>query len=89
MVARGGPVAGEEFVEAGVWPEIDEAGENVGQVVNRRDPHATRRAPRLHRNQHSGSDGQEPQARRSCNVNLDSGPRPLAMLAHKILIVNV
>ncbi len=37
MVARGGPVAGEEFVEAGVWPEIDEAGENVGQVRVRID----------------------------------------------------
>ncbi len=31
-VVRRGPVPGEEVVEAGVWPEIDEAGENVGQV---------------------------------------------------------
>ena len=32
-VARRGPVPGEEVVEAGVWPEIDEAEENVGKVV--------------------------------------------------------
>ena len=37
VIACGGPVPGEELVEAGVWPEIDEAGENVGKVGVRID----------------------------------------------------
>ena len=32
MISRRGPVPGEEFVEAGVWPEIDETEEDVGKV---------------------------------------------------------
>src|SRR5271170_6214940 len=32
VIACGGPVPGEELVEAGVWPEIDEAGENICKV---------------------------------------------------------
>jgi hypothetical protein len=33
VISRSGPVPGEEFVEAGVWPEIDETEENVGKVA--------------------------------------------------------
>jgi len=33
VISRGGPVPGEELVEAGVWPEIDETEENVGKVA--------------------------------------------------------
>jgi hypothetical protein len=32
VISRGGPVPGEELVEAGVWPEIDGTGENVCKV---------------------------------------------------------
>jgi hypothetical protein len=32
VISRGSPVPGEEFVEAGVWPEIDETGEDVSEV---------------------------------------------------------
>src|ERR1043166_5635333 len=32
MLACGGPIPGQELVETGVWPEIDEAGENVGEI---------------------------------------------------------
>jgi hypothetical protein len=38
VIACGGPVPGEEFVETGVRPEIDETGENVGKVRVRIDP---------------------------------------------------
>src|SRR5215831_5452621 len=37
VVGRSRPVPGEELVEAGVWPEIDEAGENVGEIPIRID----------------------------------------------------
>jgi hypothetical protein len=37
VIACGGPVPGEEFVEAGVWPEIDKAAKNVGKVRIRID----------------------------------------------------
>jgi hypothetical protein len=37
IACSGGPVPGEELVEAGVWPEIDEAGENVCKVRVRID----------------------------------------------------
>jgi hypothetical protein len=37
VISRGGPVPGEELVEEGVWPEIDETGENVGKVPVRID----------------------------------------------------
>ena len=37
VISRGGPVPGEEFVEAGIWPEIDETAENVGKVPIRID----------------------------------------------------
>ena len=33
VISRGGPIPGEELVEAGVWPEIDETEENVGKVA--------------------------------------------------------
>jgi hypothetical protein len=32
VIARSGPFPGEEFVEAGIWPEVDETAENVGKV---------------------------------------------------------
>jgi hypothetical protein len=32
VIARRAPFPGEEFVEAGIWPEIDETAENVGKV---------------------------------------------------------
>ena len=37
VISRGGPVPGQELVEAGVWPEIDETAENVGEVAVRID----------------------------------------------------
>jgi hypothetical protein len=37
VISRGDPVPGQELVEAGVWPEIDETEENVGKVPVRID----------------------------------------------------
>jgi len=37
VIARSGPFPGEEVVEAGIWPEIDETAENVGKVPIRID----------------------------------------------------
>jgi len=37
VIARSGPSPGEEVVEAGIWPDIDEMAENVGKVPIRID----------------------------------------------------
>jgi hypothetical protein len=37
VIARSGTFPGEEVVEAGIWPEIDETAENVGKVAIRID----------------------------------------------------
>ena len=62
MISRGGPIPGEELVEAGVWPEIDETAENVGKVAGRIDAaELTRLDQRSHDGpvlrSHRGSDG--------------------------------